>query len=324
VAGPIVRAKTFLPQIDKTPDYKSIPAANSILLILGGLIKKVIIANYIGTQLVDPFFENPSSFGGIVPLLAIWGYSVQIYCDFSAYSDIAIGLAALLGYHYPANFNHPYAARSVVDFWSRWHISLSTWLRDYLFLPVTYALLRRADKRKIAGITSESRAYIWGTAITMLLGGLWHGASWTFILWGVIHGFALIIHHLSRKWRRRVIRRNNIDRNSIVLKMIEVIFVFNFVSMAWVFFRSPSFGVAMDVFRSIGNTAVINSATVFVILLVAIGILLHFIPHDWRIYIRKRFESMPIVIQGLIAGIVILLIGILGPRGVAPFIYFAF
>ena len=181
VAGPIVRASHFLPQLTAAPDPKDIRATRAFLLILGGLFKKVVLANYLATDLVDEIFFDPSRFGTLDLLLGTYGYALQIYCDFSAYTDIAIGVAALFGYRFPQNFDQPYRALGLRDFWRRWHISLSSWLRDYLYIS-------------LGGNSGDWRRYR-NLMLTMLLGGLWHGAAWTFVVWGGMHGAMLVIEH---------------------------------------------------------------------------------------------------------------------------------
>src|SRR3954467_8418172 len=223
VAGPIVRAAYFLPQLAR-PSTEPIPIAPALLLILGGLFKKVVIANYLATGLVDPVFSAPTSYGGPDLLLATYGYAVQIYCDFSAYSDMAIALAALLGFRFPANFNQPYRAQRLREFWQRWHISLSTWLRDYLYKPL-----------------GGNRHGRWKTYrnlfLTMLLGGLWHGAAWKFIAWGALHGGGLAVERVLEPWiGRRAL--------SPVAKIVATLVVFHFVCFAWIFFRAEDFGMA--------------------------------------------------------------------------------
>ena len=184
VAGPIVRAAFFLPQL-YAPAPATLPLGPPLLLIAGGLVKKMLLANYIGTELVDPVFFDPSSFSAVELVLAAYGYAVQIYCDFSGYTDIAIGLAALLGYRFPPNFNQPYRSSSLQEFWRRWHISLSSWLRDYLYKPI--------------GGSQHGRARtVFALMATMLLGGLWHGASWHYVIWGALHGAALVAERFAR------------------------------------------------------------------------------------------------------------------------------
>src|SRR5256885_4075232 len=186
VAGPIVRAAYFLPQLAR-PLTEPIPVGPALLLILSGLFKKVVIANYLATGLVDPVFSAPTSYGGPDLLLATHGYAVQILCDFRAYSDLAIALAALLGLRFPANFNQPYRAERLREFWQRWHISLSTWLRDSLYKPL-------GGNR--GGRLNTYRNLL----LTMLLGGLWHGAAWKFIAWGALHGGGLAVERMLEPW----------------------------------------------------------------------------------------------------------------------------
>src|ERR1700730_13879788 len=223
VAGPIVRAYYFLPQL-ATPGTKEIPVAAALLLILGGLCKKVIIANYLATGLVDPVFAAPTSYGGPDLLLAVYGYAVQIYCDFSAYSDMAIGLAALLGFRFPANFNQPYRSERLREFWQRWHISLSSWLRDYLYKPL--------------GGNRHGRLKTYrNVMLTMLLGGIWHGAGWKFVGWGAVHGGGLAVERMLKPWLGR-------HSQHWAARLIATFTVFHFVCFAWIFFRAEDFAVA--------------------------------------------------------------------------------
>jgi D-alanyl-lipoteichoic acid acyltransferase DltB (MBOAT superfamily) len=182
-----VRAREFLPQLLSPRDRSAIPAGPAIFLILGGLIKKVVIADLLATRLVDPVFDSPNAHSGPEALAAVYGYAVQIYCDFSAYTDMAIGLALLLGFRFPQNFNRPYAASSLQDFWRRWHMTLSRWLRDYLYVPLGGSRHGRLKTYR-------------NVMLTMLLGGLWHGASFTFVIWGGMHGVGLAV---ERWWRER-------------------------------------------------------------------------------------------------------------------------
>src|SRR3954466_1365789 len=223
VAGPIVRAAYFLPQLAR-PSTEPIPLAPALVLILAGLFKKVVVANYLATGLVDPVFAAPTSYGGPDLLLATYAYAVQIYCDFSAYSDMAIALAALLGFRFPANFNQPYRAQRLREFWQRWHISLSTWLRDYLYKP-------------LGGNRGGRLKTYRNLLLTMLLGGLWHGAAWKFIAWGALHGGGLAVERLFEPWiGRRAL--------SPVAKIVATLIVFHFVCLAWIFFRAEDFAVA--------------------------------------------------------------------------------
>ena len=228
VAGPIVRAAYFLPQLAR-PSAEPIAVGPALLLILSGLFKKVVIANYVATGLVDPVFSAPTSYGGPDLLLATYGYAVQIFCDFSAYSDMAIALASLLGFRFPANFNQPYRAQRLREFWQRWHISLSTWLRDYLYKPL-------GGNRR--GRLNTYRNLL----LTMLLGGLWHGANWTFVAWGGLHGLYLAAERVLRA------RFANYRPGPLMFVALGLI-TYTLVNITWVFFRAKTFGKAWVVLR---------------------------------------------------------------------------
>lgn len=228
VAGPIVRAREMLPQL--RGNFFSQSDSAGLLLIFYGLAKKLFLADPLGFALADRLFRNPQRFDGLDALLGIYGYSFQIFLDFSAYSDIAIGLGLLLGLQLPTNFRQPYAASNPADFWRRWHITLSTWFRDYLYIPLGGN--RVAKPRLVANLF-----------LVMLLAGLWHGANWTFVAWGALHGAALVTHRL---WRDRVPDRPTPSR---LRHTLSVVLLFHFVSLAWVVFRAPSFDGALQVYE---------------------------------------------------------------------------
>jgi D-alanyl-lipoteichoic acid acyltransferase DltB (MBOAT superfamily) len=303
VAGPIVRAAAFLPQLAAPPAIRP-PIAPAVTLILGGLFKKVVLANYLATDLVDPVFFDPTQFGTGDLLLATYAYAVQIYCDFSAYSDIAIGLAALLGYRFPANFDQPYRAASLREFWRRWHISLSFWLRDYLYKPLG------GDRH------GTWRTYL-NLAITMLLGGLWHGASWKFVAWGGLHGAGLA---LERGFGRR-----RTEPSSRLGRIAATVLVFHFVCLGWILFRADSGETAWLFLKGIATGGPsVQQVTPFTVFFVILGLSLHVAPKDlpWRVGLR--LEPWPRWSLGCLAGVATITIDALGPPGVAPFIYFQF
>ncbi|MBD3176084.1 MAG: MBOAT family protein [Armatimonadia bacterium] len=305
VAGPIVRAAHFLPQLHKGPDPKAIDASRALLLIMGGLFKKTIIANYIGTELVDPVFQSPGDYGGADTLLAIYGWAVQVYCDFSAYSDIAIGVAELLGFHFPPNFDQPYRASSLREYWRRWHISLSTWLRDYIYFPLGGS--RRGDLRTYINLF-----------LVLLFGGLWHGADWTFVMWGAVHAAGLSMERLGR----RVLPQREWPPWTYLIGLLAT---FHFVCIARIFFRSPSFDVAMECFRSLGDWAQgATMASPFVVGLIVAGLGIHFIPPRWSEAAGRGYARMPLAFQGATLGLLLVLLSVMAPEGVAPFIYFQF
>jgi alginate O-acetyltransferase complex protein AlgI len=304
VAGPIVRASFFLPQLARPP-LERVPIAEPVLLILGGLFKKVVIATYLATDLVDPVFFDPSRYRPLDLVLAAYGYAVQIYCDFSAYTDMAIGFATLLGYRFPINFNQPYRARSLRDFWQRWHISLSSWLRDYLYKPL-----------------GGSRGDRWFTArnlmITMLLGGIWHGAAWKFVGWGALHGAGLVAERFLKPW-------NGAWARTVFGRLVVVVLVFHFVCLGWILFRADSFQTVVIYLRTmLSGQGDESQITPFTLALIVLGLSLHAVPRDMPARLAQWFASTPGWMWGVTAGVGIAMIDALGPDGVAPFIYFQF
>lgn len=305
VAGPIVRAADFMPQLQTKPNPYKILATMGILLILWGLFKKAILANYLSVDLVDPVFFDPTRYGTLDLLFACYGYAIQIYCDFSAYSDIAIGVAALLGYHFPKNFNQPYRAESLSDFWHRWHISLSTWLRDYLYIP-------------LGGNRHGTFKTYRNLFITMLLGGLWHGAAWNFLLWGSFHGLGLIVERFISGFF-------SLQKSSRLRRYLMIFLIFHFVCFTWIFFRAESFDIAISFISAFSNWHIPTTLiSPFIITMIVFGISIHFMPSQSFSRIETIFNRQSIIVQGIIIGIVIVAIDAFGMEGIAPFIYFQF
>src|SRR3954447_10542362 len=305
VAGPIVRAAYFLPQLSR-PSTEPIPIAPALLLILLGLFKKVVIANYLATGLVDPVFASPADYGGPDLLLAAYGYAVQIYCDFSGYTDIAIALAALLGFRFPPNFNQPYRAERLREFWQRWHISLSSWLRDYLYKPL--------------GGNRHGRLKTYrNLMLTMLLGGIWHGAAWKFVMWGALHGGGLAVERIIEPWLGR-------HSQSTAARVVATSVVFHFVCLAWIFFRAEDFAMASLYIAGLGAgwTGGVTQAGPLMVGLIALGLAGQFLPERLFERTAETLGRMPVWGLGATAGIVVAAINALGPEGVAPFIYFRF
>jgi alginate O-acetyltransferase complex protein AlgI len=305
VAGPIVRASYFLPQLAR-PSAEPIPIAPALLLILGGLFKKVVIANYLATGLVDPVFAAPTNYGGADLLFGVYGYAVQIYCDFSAYSDMAIALAALLGFRFPANFNQPYRAERLREFWQRWHISLSTWLRDYLYKPLGGNRYGRLKTYR-------------NLLLTMLLGGIWHGAGWKFVAWGALHGGGLAGERLIEPWLGR-------HSQHWVARIIATVIVFHFVCLAWIFFRAEDFDVARLYIAGFGSgwNEGLRQTSPFMVVLIAIGMAGQFTPAALFERTAAALGRVPAWGIGITAGVAVAALNALGPEGVAPFIYFRF
>lgn len=302
VAGPIVRASDLLPQFARVPRLSREMATYGLLLIVWGLFKKTVIASELATRIVDPVFFDPSAYGTIDIVAAVYGYAVQIYCDFSAYSDMAIGLAALLGYRFPRNFDQPYRAASIQQFWRRWHISLSSWLRDYLYVPLGGG--RKGLVRSCLNVM-----------ITMVLGGLWHGAAWTFVAWGALHGGVQVLERLGRSL---------VGGRKVVPTWIGVIVTFHIVCIGWILFRSESFEMAAQMVHGLGRWETFSLLTPFVSVLILGGLAMHWLPPRTIEGMAVRLKAAPSLTLGLLIGAAILLIAAMRPEGVAPFIYFQF
>jgi alginate O-acetyltransferase complex protein AlgI len=303
IAGPIVRASKFLAQMTQRSLAADVQVAQSVFLVLGGLFKKVIIANYLSTGFVDGVFRAPADFSSLDLLLGMYAYALQIYCDFSAYTDIAIGVANLLGYQFPQNFNQPYRALSVQDFWRRWHITLSTWLRDYLYI-------------RLGGNRGRRLATYRNILITMGLGGLWHGASWNFIVWGLMHGTALVVE--------RALGLTTPPRSRVAAAVMWLV-TFHFVCLAWVFFRASSFDTALVYLRtlfSVGGWS--TTMTPLVASVLALGALTQIVPAGWFAALQARYEAGSLALKVAVPFAAIFLIAVAAPGGIPPFIYFQF
>ncbi|WP_046245380.1 MBOAT family O-acyltransferase [Hymenobacter terrenus] len=309
VAGPIVRASDFIPQISKRVFISREDMGRAVLLIAAGLFKKAVISDYISLNYVERIFDNPGLYSGIENLLGVYGYALQIYCDFSGYSDIAIGIALLLSYRLPPNFLSPYQSTSITEFWRRWHISLSSWLRDYLYIPL-------GGNRK--GVV---RQYI-NLFLTMLLGGLWHGASLTFVAWGALHGLALAVDKLYQQVFR--------PRATWLNKLLGWFITFHFVCFCWIFFRAGTFEVATQVIYQITHALrpdlllqVVGSFRP-VFALVALGYVLHFVPDGLTLHLEGVLARRSVVTQAVVLTAVIWLVIQVKSAEIQPFIYFQF
>ena len=277
VMGPIVRASDFIPQIRKDIYISNHDIARGMYLILGGLFKKVVISDYIYVNYVQYIFDDPSRHSGIECLLGVYGYAMVIYCDFSGYSDMAIGMAKWMGFTINENFDSPYQSSSITEFWRRWHISLSSWLKDYLYIS-------------LGGNRAGKVRQYFNLMITMLLGGLWHGASFNFVVWGGMHGIALAIDKLRLSLLTRF---NNQRFNSKFWKVLGVIITFHFVCFCWVFFKASTFHDAGVIITQIlfnfdlaAFTPMLSAyGTVFAIML--LGYIIHFIPKSYQFFTEK-------------------------------------
>lgn len=309
VAGPIVRADYFLPQIQNRDHASRQEMAAGLWLIILGLVKKAVVADYIA-QYNDLIFASPTGYSGLESLMGVVGYVVQIYCDFSGYSDMAIGISAIMGFRLTRNFNFPYKSRNLTDFWRRWHISLSTWLRDYVYIPL-------GGNRR-----GTLRTYV-NNFLTMLVGGLWHGAAWKFVIWGGMHGVGLIVHKALRPWLVKIPDTWPVKAASWTLTMAYVSFLF-------IFFRAASFEDAWLIIRNIFGNFDIAYLAPFVrvryvwLIFVAMIIAVHSLPTRWINAAGDWFVRAPFGAKLAVFIIAVQLVVQFMSEDVMPFIYFQF
>lgn len=305
VAGPIVRAAHFVPQMDEARRWADVPVRAALVLFLVGFVKKAGISDNIATY-VDQLFASPESFTALATVAGVFLYGVQIYCDFSGYSDMAIATAALLGYHFPKNFDSPYLSADIQDFWRRWHISLSSWLRDYLYIPLGGN--RRGNMRRDVNLMT-----------TMLLGGLWHGASWNFVIWGGLHGFALMI---ERTWNALV--ASKVSAMGWIGRAIGVVVTFYWVNLAWIFFRASTLEEALSIAKTYLTLSSPGDQTFSLPvwpLLIALG-LVHALSYHWKS--AERLAKLPTNTFTPVYGALFAVALAFVPLGYRPFIYFQF
>ena len=374
VAGPIVRAKSFIPQLHRPYALTRAAFGMGLFWIINGLLKKVWLADYLAVNLVDRVFANPSSYSGFENLIALYAYSLQVYADFSGYTDMAIGIAVLMGFHLPVNFRSPYKARNVGEFWRRWHMSLSSWLKDYLYIPMggnrgastftwisatfllvfVLLLLPNAGARLIAlgGLCiAAAVVYVWpalriristniNLVMTMLIGGLWHGASWNFVLWGALNGLGLVVY---KGWKR-ISPWGAYDRRW--QRAVGMFLTFHFITWTRIWFRSGSHvsWESLDTPHDIWTEwftanamierltsgfwsspfAAVCKAYLPALGLMAVGMAIHLLPEAWKQRYRLGFAraSMPVQVAVTLGAIALAYAGM--SSGVQPFIYFQF
>lgn len=367
VAGPIVRAKDFIPKIYEKLTITKQEVNYGLFLIIGGLIKKTVISDYISINFVDRVFDSPNTYTAFENLMATYGYAIQIYCDFSGYSDMAIGIALLLGFELPPNFRTPYKSASITEFWRRWHISLSTWLKDFLYISVggnrrgTFAGFLFPALFFIAilswGVYNLNVSY-WPLVIsssatllfiasfalasnkektlvtnvnlltTMLLGGLWHGASLRFIVWGALHGMGLAIHKIiSELFPNKKQKKSG----TTLWKFVSILITFHFVAFCWIFFRAKDFDIALSIIDNISNVTfdLEQWQTIFlayknVFLLMFAGYVWHFLPENIITAMQQAFNKTPLLGKAVLLGFVYWLVYAAASAGPQPFIYFQF
>jgi alginate O-acetyltransferase complex protein AlgI len=308
LAGPITRAETLLPQLQRKPGsgfFANVDPdmfCEGFFLIALGFIKKCVIADYLADAIVNRVFDQPLFFSSAEVLTGVYAYAAQIYCDFSGYSDIAIGSALLLGIRLKDNFNSPYRSSDMAEFWRRWHISLSTWLRDYLYFSLP------GNRR------GSPMPYI-NLVITFALAGLWHGASWTFVIWGLLHGAGQAIHRgFSALWPARRPPRWRVIAGTLV--------TFHFVAFAWIFFRCDNLAQAGDLLRRLADLSTgTANISLPVVAATAAAILLQFAPDQWLTRLRIGFVAQPAFAQGLLLALCAMLVRWIGGAQVSPFIY---
>jgi alginate O-acetyltransferase complex protein AlgI len=300
VAGPIVRAREFLPQLARPRDPNHVAVSSGLTLIGIGLVKKVVIADYLGRTVVDPVFGVPQAYHAPDVLLAAYGYAAQIYCDFSGYTDMAIGLALLLGFVFPQNFNSPYRATGFQDFWRRWHMTLSRFLRDFLYIPLG------GNRGKYKWLTYRN------LMITMLLGGLWHGAAWTFVIWGAFHGAGLGIERMIK------------GRFSLP-GWLRWLITFNLIVLGWIVFRAQSLSLTWQLLKRLGSWGSPTLLSVPVVAAILVAILPQLLPAQPLARVQTALGKLsPYVLAPALALVILFVAATVPTQGVPPFIYFRF
>ncbi|MCM1356850.1 MAG: MBOAT family protein [Staphylococcus sp.] len=326
LAGPVVRAKDMLPQIKANPVVTREMTSEGVYLIIIGLIKKVVIADFISGNFVDRVFDNPALYSGFENLMATFGFTIQLYCDFSGYSDMAIGIALLLGYRFMENFNAPFKAQNPTEFWHRWHISLSTWLRDYVYIPLG------------GNRCSRPRMYF-NQFATMVIGGLWHGASWMYVIWGAIHGGMLVVHKMIRRTFPLQISEQVVTEtgemvvvsarggSSPWIKGFNMVLTFVLVAVTFMFFRAPSMEDVGMMWHQILFDFHLSVAPQFVegylniVLLMVAGYVIHVSPSRLTSRPRVLFDNAPVWVQSVVFALVIILVIQVRQSDIVPFIY---
>lgn len=309
VAGPIVRARDFMPQLRENKPATREMIYGGLWLVMLGILKKAVFADYIA-QYNNIVFNNPTGYTGFELLMAVLGFTMQIYCDFSGYSDMAIGLGSIMGFDLGINFNYPYRSLNVTEFWHRWHITLSTWLRDYVYIPL-------GGNRK-----GKVRQY-YNLMMTMLIGGLWHGAAWTFVVWGAGHGAALCLHKACLPWLIKI-------TSNRMTRFVSWLLTFCFVMFLWIFFRASTFQAAGQVISGIFTDFEWSYLPVFFerrltwCLMLAIIFGLHFVPQNIWSKLRERFIAAPWIVKLLVFIILIQLVLQFASATVQPFLYSQF
>ena len=328
LAGPVVRAKDMLPQIAADPVPTRDMVSEGVWLIMLGIVKKMVIADFISGNFVDRVFDNPALYSGFENLMASFGFTIQLYCDFSGYSDMAIGIALLLGYRFGENFNAPFKAQNPTEFWHRWHISLSTWLRDYVYIPLG------------GNRCSRPRSYF-NLLATMVVGGIWHGASWMYVIWGVAHGVLLVSHKIIRSLLPEPVAvaagasgstpeiAVGAPRRAIepMVRVANMMFMFLLVSAAFMVFRCTSMENVEMMFNQIlfsfhpGVAGQFVNGYPAIVLAMAVAFVVHLLPDSFTAPVRRCFLAAPVPVQALMLALALLVAIQVRSSDIVPFIY---
>lgn len=308
VAGPIVRAEQLLPQIRRLPEARRSDVAAGLYRVVQGIIKKAVLADYLGLY-TDLVFVTPAAYSGPEVLLGLYAYTLQIYLDFSAYSDMAVGFAKILGLQVPENFHFPYRATSLREFWARWHMTLSSWLRDYLYIPLGGN--RLGQPRQLTNLM-----------VTMLLGGLWHGASWCFVAWGGLHGILLALHRIATSKRQRP--------STLPARLLGWLLTFHAVAALWVLFRADSFATALVIYQrlfaawDVQRLAVVLAERRWLVTVIGLGLLGSLAPERGHRRLQELFVRTPWPVKALVLVAALQALAEVASADIRPFIYFQF
>ena len=337
MAGPIDRAKKLIPQFYKKHEFDYKRVTDGLKLMAWGFFKKLVIADRLAL-FVNEVYSNPAQYEGLSLIMATIYFSIQIYCDFSGYTDIAIGTARVMGFDLMENFHRPYFSTSIGEFWKRWHISLSTWLMDYLFLPIAYSTSRKIKSPRVMGVKAEIWSYMLGSVITMLICGLWHGSQWTYIVWGLFHGVYLGVSFITRKIRGKIRKKLKIKKKNFIYNLFRIAVTFSLVTFAWIFFRANSISDAVYIITHlftgwavIFNFSGVLQAVSFGLLKRELAVALVSVFFMVFVHIVRKHDTMEqliskqrVVLRWSVYLVILLWILAFGESGGEDFIYFQF
>ncbi len=312
IAGPISRSRELLPQFHRKPVLTNYDTSRAFILIMSGVFKKIVIADFIAVNFLDRVLDTPNYFSGLECFFALIAAPIQVYYDFSGYTDIALGIALLLGFEIKNNFNLPFHAKTVTEFWRRWHITLLDWFNEYIFTPLNFRLR-----------TWRKSAAVIAIMVTFLLSGIWHGAAWTFIMWGLLHGTMIVIEHLTVRWRSS-------GKNVIIKERSWAVIAFIFIAASFILFKSNSIGSALSLLGKIPDgfspDLMMQWMDIYYGVFIAIvaGYVLHFLPEQYEITIGRKFSKLSRLKQAVLIAIAGYAIYQVGSADTKPFIYLKF